>query len=150
MNISLAQSKLKMIYTHRGQTITLTPDDLFSHLTDFIPPILLNATTWFFSLVILFFHICFSSCKKLCNFGVAFYLNLPSFETLFDENLHIYKIRSSFTNGHRSSQYNLQIDSPNFVSSAEKIISESSESNALSTAGPLVTHYDKKMSSKPF
>ena len=55
-NISLALSKIEMIYTVRGNYISLTPDDLFSNFTSFMPLLLPNAMTWSFCLVTLFFQ----------------------------------------------------------------------------------------------
>ena len=45
-DISLALYNLKMVYNHRGRTISLTPDDLFSRHTDFLPLLSSNALTW--------------------------------------------------------------------------------------------------------
>ena len=55
-DISLALYNLKMVYNHRGRTISLTPDDFFSRHTDFSPLLSSNALTWSFSLVILFVY----------------------------------------------------------------------------------------------
>ena len=59
VNISLALSNLKIVYNHRWRTISLTPDDLFSRYTDFLPLLSPNDLTWSFSLVTLF--LCFTS-----------------------------------------------------------------------------------------
>ena len=42
-DISLALSNLKMVYNYRVRTIPLTPDDLFSRYTEFLPLLLPNA-----------------------------------------------------------------------------------------------------------
>ena len=55
-DISLTLSKLKMIYTVRGKNISLTPDDLFSNFTSFLPLLSPNAMAWSFCLVTLFFQ----------------------------------------------------------------------------------------------
>ena len=45
-----------MVYNHRERKFSLTPDDLFSCYTEFIPLLSPNALTWSFSLVTLFVH----------------------------------------------------------------------------------------------
>ena len=55
-DISLALSSLKMISTHKGKLVVLTPDDLYSRYIEFLPLLAPNAMTWSFSLVTLFFH----------------------------------------------------------------------------------------------
>ena len=55
-DISLALSNLQMVYNHRGRIISLTPGDLFSCYTEFLPLLSLNTLNWSFSLVPLFFH----------------------------------------------------------------------------------------------
>ena len=55
-NISFALSKLKMIYTVRGNFITLTSYDLFGSLNAFLPLLSPNVMSWLFCLVTLFFH----------------------------------------------------------------------------------------------
>ena len=55
-DISLAVSKLRMFYSVRGRRISLTPDDLFSHFTAFLPLLSPNAMSWSFCLVTLFFQ----------------------------------------------------------------------------------------------
>ena len=42
-NISLALSELQMVYSARGKRVSLTPDDLFSHFTVFLPLLSPNA-----------------------------------------------------------------------------------------------------------
>ena len=56
VDISLALSKLKMTYISRNKIISLTPDDLFSRFTEYLPLLSPNAMTWSFCLVTLFFH----------------------------------------------------------------------------------------------
>jgi len=63
-DISLALSSLKMVSNHQGRTISLTPDDLFSHFAEFLPLLSPNAMTWSFSLVTLFFNALPSSKRK--------------------------------------------------------------------------------------
>ena len=55
-DISLALSKLKMVYTVRGKKISLTPDDLFSNFISFLHLLSPNAMTWSFFWVTLFFQ----------------------------------------------------------------------------------------------
>ena len=45
-DISLTLSKLKMVYTVRCKNISLTPDDLFSNFTSFLPLLSPNVMTW--------------------------------------------------------------------------------------------------------
>ena len=59
-DISLALSNLKMVYNHRRRMISLTPDDLFSRYTEFLPLLSPNTLIWSFILVTLFFP-CFYS-----------------------------------------------------------------------------------------
>ena len=56
-DISLTLSKLKMIYTVRGKNISLTPDDLFSNFTSFLPLLSPNSMTWSFFFVTLFLEL---------------------------------------------------------------------------------------------
>ena len=39
-------SNLQMVYNHRGRKISITPDDLFSRYTEFIPILSPNAVIW--------------------------------------------------------------------------------------------------------
>ena len=54
VEISLALSKLKMVYTVRSKKIYLTPDDLFSNFTSFLTFLLPNAMTLSFLFYIIF------------------------------------------------------------------------------------------------
>ena len=56
-DIYLAISKLKMIYTVCGKNIYLTPGDLFSNFTSFLPLLSPNSMTWSFCLVTLFLEL---------------------------------------------------------------------------------------------
>ena len=44
-DISLALSSLKMISTHKGKIVVLTPDDLYSRYIEFLPLLAPNAMT---------------------------------------------------------------------------------------------------------
>ena len=55
-DISLALFNPKMVYNHRGRTISFTPDDLSSRYTKFLLLLSPNASTWSLSLATSFFH----------------------------------------------------------------------------------------------
>ena len=55
-DISIALSYHEIISHHKEMTISLIPDDLFSHFLEFLPLLSSNASNWSFSLVTLFFH----------------------------------------------------------------------------------------------
>ena len=82
-DISFNPSNLQMVYNHRSGTISLTPDDLFSHDIEFLPLLLPNALTWLFSLVIFFFHALPLELQETMRLGGYIYLifrvNLPLF-----------------------------------------------------------------------
>ena len=66
---SLALSKLKMVYTVCGKRIALTPDDLFSNFTTFLPLLSLNAMSWSLCLVTLFFQAMFFELQEVVQLG---------------------------------------------------------------------------------
>ena len=72
VDISLALSTLKMVYTVRGKNISLTPDDLFSRFTSFLPLLLPNVMSLSFYLVTLVFRLCLRNCRNLFNLGDIF------------------------------------------------------------------------------
>ena len=69
-DISLALSKLKMVYSVRRKNIFLTSDDLFSNFTAFLSLIFLNAMSWSLCLVTLFFHAIPTELQEAVQLGV--------------------------------------------------------------------------------
>ena len=67
-DVSLALVSLNMISNHKGSTIVLTPDYLYSHI-EFIPLLAPNATTWSFSLVALVFNAIPSELQEAMQLG---------------------------------------------------------------------------------
>ena len=49
-DISLALSSLKMISTHKGKLVVLTPDDIYSRYIEFLPLLVPNTMTWLLKL----------------------------------------------------------------------------------------------------
>ena len=68
-DISLALLKLKMTYMLRNKIIPLTPDDLFSRFTEYLPLLSPNAMTWSFCLVYLYFHALPSELQEVVQLG---------------------------------------------------------------------------------
>ena len=63
------------ILNHRGRTIFIIPDNLFSHFIEYLPLLSPNAVIWYFSLVLLCFNAYQFSYKRLLNFLCTFYLS---------------------------------------------------------------------------
>ena len=89
-DISLALSSLKMISTHKGKIVVLTPDDLYSRYIEFLPLLTSNAMTWSFSLVTLFFHALPSELQVAVQSGVY---GLPDLSTLLTSSLQEQKLQ---------------------------------------------------------
>ena len=68
-DISLSMSNLKITNNLCDKTMSLTPDDLFSLYTEFIPLLSSNILT----LLLYSFMVCLSSCKKQCAPEALFY-----------------------------------------------------------------------------
>ena len=58
-----------MTYILRNKKISLTPDDLFSRFTEYFPLLSVNAMTWSFFLVNLFFHAMPSELQEVVKLG---------------------------------------------------------------------------------
>ena len=137
-DISLALSKLKMTYILRNKKISLTPDDLFSRFTEYLPLLSPNAMTWSFFLVILFFHAMSSELQEAVQLGGYIFPDIStlttsllqeqalqtlreiavvSFKKLSDETRRIRRIMSQNVALNNSTQHHLVSNNDNTSSS---------------------------------
>ena len=158
-DISLALSKLTIVYFVRGNVFSLTPDDLFSNFTVFLPLLSPNAMSWSFWLVTLFFQALSMELKETVQLRGYFYSDISKLTTsllqerslqtlrehavvllkkLTDENRHIRYIISTMTTDRGSSHNNILVQSHNSSSSAEQIIVTHSNPEAMVNIKPLV------------
>ena len=73
-NIYLELSGLKLLSKVNGEIISLTLDILYQRYVEFLPLLLFNATSWSFSLVILFITFWVLNYRKLLGLMGIFYL----------------------------------------------------------------------------
>ena len=85
-DISLALSKLKLVYTVRGKNISLTPDDLFSNFISFLPLLSPNAMTWSFCLVTLFFQALPAELQEAVQLGGYIFPDISQLTTSLLQN----------------------------------------------------------------
>ena len=83
VDLSLALSKLKMTYISRNKIISLTPDDLFSRFTEYLPLLSPNAMTWSFCLVTLFLHAMPSELQEEVQLGGYVFPDISTLTTSF-------------------------------------------------------------------
>ena len=81
VDIYFALSSFKMVLHHKRRTISLTPDDLFSHFAEFLSLRSPNAMTWSLSLVALFFNILPQKLQEDVELGGCFLPNLSTLTT---------------------------------------------------------------------
>ena len=70
-----------MTYILRNKKISLTPDDLFSRFTEYLPLLSPNAMTWSFCLVTLFFHAIPSELQEAVQLGGYVFPNISTLTT---------------------------------------------------------------------
>ena len=81
-NIYIALPSLKKAYNHRGWTISIIPNHLFSRYAELIPLLPPKVLTVSFSLII-FFVIFLSSCKMQYDSKAIFYLIYQIYSYIF-------------------------------------------------------------------
>ena len=133
----LALAKVKMTYILRNKQISLTPDDLFSRFTEYLPLLSPNAMTWSFFLVTLFFHAMPSELQEAVQLGGYVFpdistlttlllqeqalqtlceIDVVSFKKLSDETRRIRRIMSQNVSSKNSTQYHLVSNNNNNTS----------------------------------
>ena len=163
--VSLALSKLRMVYSVRGKRVSLTPDDLFSHFTALLPLLSPNDMSWSFCLVTLFFQALPSELQEAVQLGRYIFPDISklttsilqeyslqtlrehdvvAFKKLSDESRRIRKIMSTMNTDRGSSTNASFVQSHHSGSSAEQTIAAHSNPEAKVDERPLETKKDGK------
>ena len=164
-DISLALSKLRIVYSVHRKRISLTPDDLFSHFTTFLPLLSPNAMSWSFCLVALFFQTLPTELQEAVQLGRYIFPDISKLTTsllqekilqslrehavvaykkVTDESRRIRRIVSTMNSNRGTSNNNSFVQSHHSGSSAEQTIVAHSNPAAKANERPLVIKKDGK------
>ena len=101
-NIYLSLSSLKLESRANGNTTYLTPDSLFQRFIEFTSLLFLNATSWSFSLVTLFYNALSIELQEFIRLDGYLLPNNSTLPTLFDQKLVLQALREIAVVAHQS------------------------------------------------
>ena len=101
-DIYLSLSSLKLESKSNGKTTYLTPDSLFQRFIEFTSLLSLNATSWSFSLVTIFYNALSIKLQESIRFDGYILPNNSTLSTLFDQTAALQALREIAVVAHQS------------------------------------------------